>query len=219
MLKVVTVLRTEHKAHGTSWKPEHAYKIQDMCNKYISDHTFYCLTNETDLNCNMIPLEHDWYGWWSKMELYKIPGPVLYFDLDTIILDNIDNIIQEIKDCNFTTLGTGVPGKKKNVTSSIMYWKNDVSYLYEEFKKLKYTDIVKTEIRTPAHDQQMIGYLVNEQPESFWKPLPKWGESIASFKVHYKKMFEEEDTKKLKKVKIIHFHGKPRPWEQDIIPY
>jgi hypothetical protein len=31
-----------------------------------------------------VPLLHDWPGWWSKVEVFRLPGLVLYLDLDTL---------------------------------------------------------------------------------------------------------------------------------------
>jgi len=42
--------------------------------------------------CERIPLEHDWPGWWAKCELFKLVGPVLYFDLDTAIVGDLSDI-------------------------------------------------------------------------------------------------------------------------------
>ncbi|NIV94692.1 hypothetical protein GWN42_18365, partial [candidate division KSB1 bacterium] len=41
--------------------------------------------------------EHEWQGWWAKMELFRpdlpVDGRILYFDLDMIIVDNIEPLI------------------------------------------------------------------------------------------------------------------------------
>ena len=46
----------------------------------------------TDIECaghdmQVLPLEYDWPGWWSKLELFspRIRGDLFYMDLDTII--------------------------------------------------------------------------------------------------------------------------------------
>ncbi|MEI9804092.1 MAG: hypothetical protein WDN48_06010 [Pseudolabrys sp.] len=55
------------------------------------DHRFVCLS-DVDVPCERIALEHDWPGWWSKIELFKLPGPVLYFDLDTAIVGDLTDV-------------------------------------------------------------------------------------------------------------------------------
>lgn len=56
-------------------------------------HRFVCLS-DVDVPCERIPLEHDWPGWWAKIELFKIEGPVLFFDLDTVIVGDLTEIAQ-----------------------------------------------------------------------------------------------------------------------------
>jgi hypothetical protein len=55
------------------------------------EHRFVCLS-DVDVPCERIPLRHDWPGWWAKMELYSVPGPLLYFDLDTVIVGDLSDL-------------------------------------------------------------------------------------------------------------------------------
>ena len=68
------------------------------------------------------------------MEIFNIPGPVLFLDLDTIIVDNIDCIIKSLKDQPFVTLRDAFRGGS-NIGSGIMSWSKNVSYLYRAFAK------------------------------------------------------------------------------------
>ena len=59
---------------------------------------FYCLTNYKDNNFpfEKIPLEHNWPGWWSKMELHRsnLPeGRTLYLDLDSHVIRSLQPIL------------------------------------------------------------------------------------------------------------------------------
>jgi len=103
-LKIVVCLKTNNTtSQGDSYNSSHVYKIQEMVKRYVTiDHEFCCLTNEVGLNCKTIPLEYNHLGWWNKLQLYKIPGPVFYLDLDTIILDNIDDILNELRGRKFS---------------------------------------------------------------------------------------------------------------------
>ena len=139
--KIVVCLKTGDKNEFTS---EHVYKIRDMCVKHISlDYDFYCLTNETKLDCNIIPLEHNWPGWWSKFELYKIPGPVFYVDLDTIILNNIDDIVLRFTNTSFSCLCNFHRNIRK-LNSSIIGWKDNALTIYDEFTKTTCREMLST---------------------------------------------------------------------------
>lgn len=94
-------------------------------------HHFVCLS-DVDVPCERIPLEHDWPGWWSKIELFKLSGPVLYFDLDTAIVGDLSDIAAQALQYDFTVLrdfyrlGDGVG-------SGVMSWNGLLLHLYERF--------------------------------------------------------------------------------------
>lgn len=42
-----------------------------------------------------VPLLHDWPGWWAKLEVWRpglFSGPVVYMDLDTLVLGAVDGL-------------------------------------------------------------------------------------------------------------------------------
>ena len=84
---VASVLRS-----GGDFEPQHVYKLQKMCAKYLPPHEFVCLS-DIQLSCETILLRHDWAGWWAKMELFRLPS-ALYFDLDTVIIDDCTEMIE-----------------------------------------------------------------------------------------------------------------------------
>lgn len=56
-------------------------------------HKFLCLTDDPEgVECETKLLPRGLRGWWGKIALFKeaFDGPVLYLDLDTLILGNID---------------------------------------------------------------------------------------------------------------------------------
>lgn len=87
MLTVATVLKS-----GGIYTPEWVAKLKAGVERHLKlPHRFVCLS-DVDVPCERIPLEHDWPGWWSKIELFKLEGPVLYFDLDTAIVGDLSDI-------------------------------------------------------------------------------------------------------------------------------
>ncbi len=159
-LKIVVLLKTNDLTrHEDTYNSTHVYKIQEMLRKHVTiDYDFYCLTNDTTLNCNIIPLEYNLFGWWGKLELYKIPGPVFFLDLDTVIINNIDNILKELQGRKFSTLfpNKGVQHFNKDlikksikkykwvyyIMTGLMYWSDDVSFIWEEAKSINFFDTI-----------------------------------------------------------------------------
>ena len=73
-------------------------KMKNMVARNLPrEHRFVCLSNVKIPCCERIPLQNDWPGWWSKIELFR-PGlfdgdRVLYIDLDTIIVNDLTPFI------------------------------------------------------------------------------------------------------------------------------
>ena len=40
---------------------------------FLPAEEFICLT-DLDLDCQTLALDHDWPGWWSKIELFRLPS-------------------------------------------------------------------------------------------------------------------------------------------------
>jgi hypothetical protein len=103
---------------------------------------FVCLTDDPQIDfCAVIPLLHGWPGWWSKIELFRPdlqPVPVLYLDLDTVILGNIDKLLLCATENPFIALrGFNHRFRKpghENFASGIMAGNfHDYSFVYHAF--------------------------------------------------------------------------------------
>ena len=76
---------------------------------------FVCLTNAPKgIHCHTLPLQYNWSGWWSKMELFR-PGlfkdRVLFLDLDVLILQDLQPFIDFPSP--FATIGRGLKNGKR----------------------------------------------------------------------------------------------------------
>lgn len=90
MLTVLCVLRS-----GGGYDAEWVSKLRKAVARHLSvPHVFKCLS-DVPVDCERIALEHDWPGWWAKIELFRpgvVSGPTLYLDLDTMIVGPIDQL-------------------------------------------------------------------------------------------------------------------------------
>ncbi len=148
-------------------------------------------------------------GWWSKIELFKLVGNVLYFDLDTVILGNIDEMIsvaEKLQFNEFVGLRAFNPNRSQcvetSMNSGVMAWNGNFKFMYDNFN-------LKKEVNNP--DKRMIGdqdYISRELRHKeikikFWQDEVK---GIYSYKRHCKAGLPED-------AKVICFHGHPRPHE------
>lgn len=194
---------------GGEYNPGHVYNLRDMCKDFLPAHEFVCLTDVHLNQCNTIPLTDNWKGWWSKIELFKLHGPCLYFDLDTILVNDCTHIVDAAKDKYFVILRdfyrgyTLTPIKPHAMGSGMMYWKESLRFIY---------DLYRADAQDVTGDQDFIEYAFKDKLDSvtFWQDICT---GIVSYKAHDRHAgLQPTDS-------IVVFHGTPRPWEQNTIEY
>lgn len=151
-----------------------------------------------------IPLTEGWPGWWSKFEMFLLPGPCVYMDLDTVIVSPIAWLLQLAREHEFTMLRDAYRGRTNPDArqSSVMTWSGDMTRLYSGFK-----------LYGPGGhrgDQEWIEASETPTPPALQDLAPG---KLASFKVDCKSGPAPAGAS------IVYFHGRPRPWEQGVIPY
>ena len=176
------------------------------------DYNFVCLTDGDKSKIDMeavdeiIPLEYGLTGWWSKFELFRpelFNGcQVLYFDLDTLIVDNIDDFgsyggdFMGLRDFNtLTDLGSGIMGWQADKFHDVFY----------RFINGMITQRVKLgDYR--GGDQELIDHLVGKGKQWVQDLFPK---KMAAFR--YECFDAASWTVTLpEKASVICFHGQPK---------
>lgn len=89
MITVACVLRS-----GGDFTPMHVTALQRTVSKHLQvPHQFRVLTDYDIDGEHIVRLITTWPKWWAKLELFRpgaFSGPVLYFDLDTMLVGSID---------------------------------------------------------------------------------------------------------------------------------
>ena len=82
-----------YRSGGKMYSTEYVRVLRDMVARNLTrPHRFVCLS-DVEVPCERIPLITDWPGFYAKIEIFRrglFQGPVLYFDLDTIIHGSIE---------------------------------------------------------------------------------------------------------------------------------
>lgn len=172
MVTVACVLKA-----GGIYTPEWVARLNAAVTRHLPiDYRFVCLS-DVDVPCERIPLEHGWPGWWAKLELFRLPGPVLYLDLDTAIVGDLSDIAAQADHCEFTLLRDFYRGGD-GLGSGLMGWNIDVSRIYDQFA----VDPVGWQQRIRGGDQAFIEQAVNFRGVARWQDrLPG---QVVSYKVH-----------------------------------
>lgn len=126
MLTVATVLRS-----GGIYDATWVARLRAGVTAHLREpHRFVCLS-DVDVPCERIALRHDWPGWWAKIEVFTLPGPVLFFDLDTAIIGDLGDLAAAARDSAFVVLDDFYrPGR---VGSGMMAWGWNAPRLYRRF--------------------------------------------------------------------------------------
>lgn len=192
-LTVACVLRS-----GGRYDAEDVARLRDGVAAHLrTDHDFVCLS-DVDVPCERIPLVHGWPGWWSKMEMFLLPPPVLYFDLDTIVVGDLGDIAEQAEKWQFTMLRDFY--REKGLGSGLMAWGLPMETLHDKFAEDPEGWIDKC---GGQGDQNFIERHVNQDHVAHWQDeLPG---QVVSYKVHVAGRGVPRGAR------AVCFHGKPKP--------
>src|SRR5688500_11550572 len=94
MALVVSVLRSG----GGEYTVAHVERLRDQVHRHAPPGTaFACVSDDKEVIgiCNFaIKLSEGWPGWWAKIAALRIPGPVLYLDLDVTLIRDMTPLIE-----------------------------------------------------------------------------------------------------------------------------
>lgn len=212
---------------GDKYSPEYVTRLHQMVKKNTThDFQMFCLTDNPDMypdEITRIKLKPGFEGWWNKMQLFRddvLPaGQYLYFDLDVVIVDNID--------CLFEFEGFGItrdfinPEKGllggKEYNSSIMRFTQN-NALWKHFKNNQSRWKAEQQRISFFGDQNVISDFLNKT--GFDNPFPDYW--IWSFKIGTLRGRRPVDHSKFFGAdipnggKVCVFHGEPNPDQVDI---
>lgn len=176
---------------------------------YRGDFRFVCLSDMPVHGVEVVPLKHNWPGWWSKIELFRPDLDyecAFYLDLDTVIVRDIGQIVDyphEFSVLKNLSMAAKNPETSK-IGSGVMAWRKGIG-----------TSIYKQFLADP--DGYMRRYTTSE----------KWGdqgfiEDHILVRQRFQDMFPGAivsskfglvNERPGKLAKIVCFHGSPKPWE------
>jgi len=198
---------------GTKFSAEYVNNLYSSISKNTTKNIkFHCFTEDSkELNSNIIihPLpDNNLEGWWNKVYLFNkdisipIGEKIVFFDLDTVITKNIDDILSLESDLLITMRDflTGIISSIKTtdnfMQSCIMIWKHgNLNHVWDNFIKDPQSAIKSIE---PHGDQRWIQSQIND-----WKAIQDiLPDRVVSFKVHCLNGLPDNAA-------IVCYHGQP----------
>lgn len=118
--------------------------------------------------CELEVISPNWLpGWWAKMELFNLPAPIRYLDLDTVICGPIDFLFDPCPNMKMLW-EIGENGELAN--SSIMGWDEDHKWIFDEFMKDPNGNMAKYKGLPKIGDQAFIYDTIQKEGKTvdFW---------------------------------------------------
>jgi len=205
---------------GNKYKTEYVNILYNMTQRHLTiPHNFIIYTEHTKMpklvkGDNVIVRKlpfHDYEHWWNKLTLFSpeanLEGDCLYFDLDVVILENIDCFFTHAKDKK-VVLMRDFNRSTKGFNSSIMRFNNEVMTpnVWKPFLKERKT------LQRLQGDQNVISQLIKQTPDKFdcfpdeWTFSAKWYDRDNPRFQRSRFTFERYPG-----AKVAVFHGKPDP--------
>lgn len=189
-LTVACVLRS-----GGAYRPEHVHGLKAQVSHWLPGERFVCLS-DMKVDCERVPLEAGWPGWWSKIELFRhFKGRTLYLDLDTVLIGDPEPLMTgEFLMCRNWVY-------PHLLTSAVMAWDGDYSHIADEFEPVAERVIAEYVTCERWGDQAWIAERAGE-PRTF----PDG--SILSYRFSLKERLPPPPD-----ALVVAFNGTHLPWD------
>jgi hypothetical protein len=186
---------------GGDFSPAHVERLATQIHLYSpGDCPVVCLTDmvpeiEALGICDALALQDFWPGFWSKMEVFRLAGPVLYLDLDTTIVGPLDPLLAAVRQHELI-VGRDFQSSGRRTDTSVMGWSTGLRWLYYDFAASAY-----------AHQE------IYSSTEHFVRdrgpPAPMLWQSILPG--HVLSYREVQNGADMAEARVIVSHGTPGP--------
>ena len=210
---------------GGDFTSEYVDRLRSAVARNLREqHRFVCLTDHRgheSIASRQELLHPEWPGWWSKIEAFRFPGPLLFFDLDTVIVGNLEPLAQLAKNpSNDGQLWMIRDFYHGHAQSGVMAWNGSMVPLYRDFcvqasGKDPWTSGAGRICPAFNNGAKRFHGDADWAREHAWKVamLPDVVQGIYSYKVHVASPDALPGD-----AAIVCFHGKPRPHEVIPVP-
>jgi hypothetical protein len=215
--------------HGDGYNWDYVDRLYNMLSRHITSGIRMHVYTESDRAVPPHMIKHvleDWgiqgprRSWWYKMQLFNsqhYSGPLLYCDLDLIIVNNIDWICQQSLSNFWSVRDFKYLWKPANyeINSSIMWWDTaQYDWLWKHFKKENLLRIL-----SQYHgDQNFIGEHIPEHQRRYFdtERIKSWRWQCLDGGYDFRKkryLQPSTGTRVDHRTSVLVFHGRPKPGE------
>ena len=213
--------------HGDAYAWTYVERLYNMLSRHITPGIRLHVYTEANRDVPAPMIKHtltDWgiagpkRSWWYKIQLFNSEhhaGPLLYFDLDTIIVNNIDWVWQQplryfwaVRDFKYLWEPTST-----ELNSSVMWWDTRChDSVWQNFQTKDLSEIM----RQYRGDQNYITANVGSNEQRFFDPARikswRWQCLDGGYNFQTRKYLQSgTGTQFDADTGILVFHGKPKP--------
>lgn len=210
---------------GTKYGAEYVNRLKSMIDRNITvPYRFYCFTDDNkglnpEINIIPLPVEKRLQGWWWKPYIFKKGhfsdgDEILFFDLDMVIIGNIDKLInfESGKFVGLRDVGRVFRPHLQKLGSAVMKWPaNQFSDIWEKM------DSDPHATKGLQGDQDWIWKCHHDRIKFFpdnWIKSYKWEVRTRSelTRLNGKQVFKSvRDPEIDPEIAVLAFHGTPNP--------
>lgn len=214
--------------HGDVYPWIYVDRLYNMLSRHLSRNIRLHVYTEAERSVPAPMIKHvlpDWgisgpkRSWWYKIQLFdpaEHSGPLLYFDLDTVIVDNIDWICDlpakwfwTVRDFKYLWRPTHY-----SINSSIMWW--DTQQFANVWQDFQQQDLQKI-IKQYRGDQDYLGQILPVSQIRFLdsERIKSWRWQCLDGGTHLNRRIRVNDavTVLTENTDVLVFHGHPKPHE------
>ena len=227
ILKNPSVIDCACVIHGDAYSWTYVERLYNMLSRHITPDIRLHVYTEADRPVPEPMIRHDllpWHitrarrAWWYKMQMFNPEyhaGPLLYFDLDTVIVGNIDWIWQQplqyfwgVRDFKYLWRPTHT-----GINSSVMWW--DTRQHQQVWETFQAQDLV-TVMRKYHGDQDYIGAVIAQDQRRFLDSNSivswRWQCQDGGFDFRRRRGHTPgTGTQIPESASVLVFHGSPKP--------
>jgi hypothetical protein len=194
-----TALRT-----GGEYMRNHARMLKRQVEAHSTEPCrFVCLSDVEIDGVETVKLQHNWPGWWSCVELWRLDGPVIVFGLDTVIVGSLDKYIEYARQMpSDVFLLPEAPyrqyrGLDGYYINGVQIWNGDWSWLVDRFN-------YEVDSKRFRGDENYLLYQLFENDVEI-RSINKELGGVVSYSLEYTKGSDAS---------IVYFHGQHKPWNK-----
>ena len=216
--------------HGTGYEWVYVEKLYNMLKRNLPQGIRFHVYTEADRPVPSHMIKHavkEWPGisgnkreWWYKMQLFNPEhhsGNLLYFDLDCVIISDLEWIPVLSTECFWTIRDFRYLQRQSysGMNSSVMWWNvAQYAHVWEAFDKL---DINKVVIQYPG-DQDYLGVVIDPTQRRYFEPhhVKSWRWQVADGGYDFASRRPKKPGSGAHigdNTSILVFHGRPKPHE------